>query len=105
MKKPPVINDGDYLIDEKKLYSFLEKVRVMADQEFGIDVDGDSLVEVQVVDRTRYEYNGYFNIAYDHKAKTDKDRDNILKDLLSNLQHSSSRVSQMITKLSFEKKL
>lgn len=96
MNKYKVIDDADYLIDENQLKRFALQIREMARKEFGVDADGDSLVEVEVTDRTRYWSNQNFPIAYDHKAKTDAEHDMILRDLMSNLEHAAASVKQKI---------
>jgi hypothetical protein len=92
--RPKVIDDADYLVPESGLEAFYNKVRAMAREEFGVDADGDSLVQISLTDRTRYWGNQYFLIAYDHKAKTEEEHEAILRDLLTNLEIATKEVRQ-----------
>lgn len=43
-------------ISTKEFIAFWEKVEKMAKETFGVDDEGDSHIQVKLVDRTRYEY-------------------------------------------------
>ena len=54
-------------INEVELGLFWKKVQDMADKEFGVDDEGDSSVEVELVDRTRCNHMQYQPVPYGHR--------------------------------------
>jgi hypothetical protein len=94
--KLKVINDADYLVPLSHLEAFADKIRHMAREEFGIDADGDSLVETRLVDRTRYEGSRYFLIPYEHKAETDEEREEIVRRLSINVGMAADALKMRI---------
>ena len=83
----------DDLVDVEKLRAFEDKVYKMARKEFGTDDEGKiNKVQVHLVDRTRYRPEHWFPIAYDHKAKTEAAREELLRNLLINLGLSTDAV-------------
>lgn len=53
---------------DDEIRKFRDKVQDMADKEFGVDDEGDSSVEVIIVDRTRYEPMHYWPVPYSHRG-------------------------------------
>ena len=77
----------DDLVDQNKLSEFHDKVYAMARKEFGTDDEGKiNKVSVILVDRSRYWPMHYFPVPYDHKAKTEEDKELILDRLLTNMK-------------------
>jgi hypothetical protein len=54
-------------VDEAKLSEFWERVQKLADKEFGTDDEGDSSVEVMLVDRTRCQHLSFQPVPYGHR--------------------------------------
>ncbi len=70
MKRP--FNDWQTPLDEKSVRDFHKKIQSMADQEFGVDQDGDSALEVEIIDRTRYQSNHFQLVPYGHKSEENR---------------------------------
>jgi hypothetical protein len=60
-------NWKDNPVNEGKLNKFWAKVQRLADAEFGTDDEGDSAVEVMLVDRTRCESLQFQPVPYGHR--------------------------------------
>ncbi len=54
-------------IDPKELTTFYNKVRKLADKTFGVDDEGDSSVDVRLIDRTACRRMHYVPVPYDHR--------------------------------------
>jgi len=52
--------------DPEKVHALRRDLQKIADKEFGTDDDGDSRIEVSVLDWTRYRSSPYQPILYDH---------------------------------------
>ena len=69
--------------DMEQLHSILQ---ALIAAKWDADPDGDRPVEYTLVDRNRYEGNRFFDLPYWHKAQTEQERMNILKDHMLNAQ-------------------
>jgi hypothetical protein len=83
----------DYL-DRDALDSFYDNVREMAVNDFGSDTDGDVPIDIQIVDRTRYERNEYLYVPYEDKVNTQEGREVILEALMANLSIASEALTK-----------
>lgn len=79
--------------DMKKLYRVLD---LLIDAKWQKDPDGDLPVNYKLIDRTRYEPMHFFTVPYEHKAKTDEEREDILDRHLTNLRMSADRVDNLL---------
>lgn len=64
----------DNPLTDKEVQDFWTKIQKLADDKFGVDDEGDSTVEVTLVDRTRYERMPYIPVMYSHRSKEFFDR-------------------------------
>lgn len=60
------------------------------------DADGDTPIQVKIIDRTRYESMHYRPIPYIHEAKTDDQQQDILLTLVGNLSTATDRVQDFL---------
>lgn len=103
MMRKAKMKDDD-LLDQKKLGDFLDKVYKMADKLFGTDDDGDSRVQIIVVDRTRFWPMHYFPISYDHKVTTIGELEKINDDRMTNLAMAIEQVKVHLKTRGYEEK-
>lgn len=68
-KELPGPTTDRYIVDQKKLEDFYEKLYLLLDQEFGHDCDGDANVECILIDRERFQSLHFFPLPYSHKLK------------------------------------
>lgn len=72
MSKRPPHNDWQTPLDQKKVDAFRKKIQDLADQEFGVDGEGDSALEVDIVDRTRGHMPPFRQVPYGHKDEAER---------------------------------
>lgn len=56
-------------VTDDEINKFWSRIQKLADVEFGVDDEGDSSVEVIVVNRTQYERMSYIPVMYAHRDK------------------------------------
>lgn len=66
--------ERDYQLPQDLLDRFYAKVTRLAEQTFGRDCDGDLPVDIEIVDRTRYERLHYQPVPYSHKPHDPEER-------------------------------
>lgn len=82
--------------DIDKLYAIVLRILEM---KYEKDCDNSLPVEVDFVDRTRFERLHHFLIPYEHMAKSNDERMEILSRLNSNVQSAVSALNQHIRML------
>ena len=85
--------NGPYL-DRDKIDKLYERFSRLANEEFGLDSDGDLPLDISLIDRTRYERLFFRPIPYDHKIVTDAEHDSVLNALMCNLGIASEQISR-----------
>jgi hypothetical protein len=83
----------DYL-DRDALDSFYDKVREMASTDLGADCDGGVPIDIQIVDRSRYERSHYLHVPYSDKLATKEEAEDLLSCLMTNLSIASEALTQ-----------
>ena len=82
--------------DVEKLYSIIVRILEMKYQR---DCDNSLPVEVDLVDRTKFERSHYFKIPYEHLAKSDEERMEILSLLNTNSRIASGGLDRHVKML------
>ena len=82
--------------DVEKLYSIIIRILEMKYQR---DCDNSLPVEVGLVDRTKFERSHYLNIPYEHLAKSDEERMEILSLLNTNARIASNGLDRHVKML------
>lgn len=85
-------------LDQNKVSEFWTRIYKMADKELGTDDEGDSLVQITVVDRTRCEPLHFMPVPYEHEAKSDEELDRILELRVSNLKVATEALQRDLQK-------
>jgi hypothetical protein len=65
----------NYLIDPKVYEKFCKEIQKMADKTFGKTDEGNSKVQIIVVDKTRYQSIHYAPLLYDRETLSPDDKD------------------------------
>lgn len=97
-------NDWGTPPTEEVWNKFLKDVDKLVKTTFGVDADGDPPVDVYCVDRTRYEPWHWFNVPYEHKAKTDAQMDEIEDAVLINLRMAMDAFDRFHTTKEFRRR-
>lgn len=79
--------------DVEELYSIIIRILEMKYQR---DSDNSLPVEVDLVDRTKFERSHYLNIPYEHLAKSDEERMEILSLLNANARIASGSLDRHV---------
>lgn len=72
-------------IPDSVVDDFLKAVFLLRKKMLPVNSDGDEIVEIDFVDRRKFERSHYFPIPYQHKASTPEELNDIERDLLTNL--------------------
>lgn len=94
----------DDLLDPEKVSKFWDKIYKMADKEFGLDCDSDSRVQIIVVDRSRRYGIQFRQIAYEHKASSLKELEEIMDSTMSNLKLAMENFQSFLRSREYEEK-
>lgn len=87
--------------DMEQLYGIIEELIA---QKWKRDMDGDLPIEVELVNRKEYEPLHAVAVHYWHKAKTDQERETILRDHLINARMANENVRTCLDLMLLEKR-
>lgn len=76
---------NDWSESPSDLDKWQDELDILASKKFGRDQDSDCPVKVYLVDRTKYDSVHWWLVPYHHKAKTEKQLEEIEDALLTNL--------------------
>jgi len=80
--------------DVEELYGIFYNI---VDLKYGEDADGDTPIDINILDRTRFEPRcGDLPVPYTHKAKTVEEYDEILDRAICNAGSAMDRVSRIM---------
>ena len=80
-----------------------EIFKTIVDLKYETDADGDTPIDIDVLDRTRFEpHHSYLALPYMHKAKTVEDVDEIISSASCNANTAMSRLDSLLKSRKFE---
>ena len=91
------------VVETEDVNQLYEIIRLIIDEKFERDCDGDSPINFTIIDRTRYEPLHFIPVRYDHKAETDEEKEEILGDHFLNLSMAMDRVNTQMKIRQFDR--
>jgi len=88
-KKSESQNDGFAMVSEGEIEDLYKIILRILELKYEKDASGDIPVDFRLVDRTKFERLHYIPVPYEHKAKNDDERMDILSVLNLNLSIAS----------------
>ena len=88
-KKSESQNGGFAKVSEGEIEDLYKIIRCILELKYEKDASGDIPVDFRLVDRTKFERLHYIPVPYEHKAKNDDERMDILSVLNLNLSIAS----------------
>jgi len=95
-KKSESQNGGFAKVSEGEIEDLYKIILRILELKYEKDADGDIPVDFRLVDRTRFEPLHYIPVPYEHQAKNDKERMDILSTLNLNLLIASQGIDRHI---------
>lgn len=77
-------------------------INAIIEAKYGPDPDGDTPIDFRLIDRTNFRPMHYFNVPYEHNAKTEEQTEELLDLLLRNVSIANDALS---THISVRKKI
>lgn len=82
-------------VSDAEIIELSDIIQAIISAKWQEDADNSCPVEFNLVNRTKYERNHFFNIPYEHKAKTEEQKDECLDIAVINMKIASDVVSRI----------
>jgi len=93
----PRQSDGGWApVEKQDMIQLSDIIQALISAKWQPDADGDLPVEVGIVDRTRYEPQPGIAVRYFHKAQSDAERMDIIRQHMLNVRAASSRLDAVL---------